>query len=46
MEATNLEATPEATEAAVEPQKLRENEINAENIGSSEDRYGEKRLAA
>jgi hypothetical protein len=42
---TNLEALPEATEAAVERQKLREEEINAENIGSSEDRSGYQRLA-
>jgi hypothetical protein len=46
MDATRLVATLEETEAAVERQKLIENEINAENIGSSEDRYGEKRLAA
>jgi hypothetical protein len=38
MEATNLDATPEATEAAVEWQELHEKEINAENIGSWEDR--------
>jgi hypothetical protein len=46
MDATRLEATLEATEAAVERQKLRENEINAKNIGSSEDRYAEQGLAA
>jgi hypothetical protein len=45
MDATRLESTLEETEAAVGRQKLRENEINAENIGSSEDRYGEQRLA-
>jgi hypothetical protein len=45
MEATNLEATPEETEAAVERQEIRENEINAENIGSSEDRFKDQRLA-
>jgi hypothetical protein len=45
MEATNLEATPEATEAPVERQDLVKEEINAENIGSSEDRSGYQRLA-
>jgi hypothetical protein len=45
MEATNLEATLEATEAAAERQKLRENEINVDNIVSSEDRSGYQRLA-
>jgi hypothetical protein len=45
MEATNLEATPEATEAAVERQKLHENEINFDTIGSSEDRCEDQRLA-
>jgi hypothetical protein len=44
MEATNLDATLEAAESAVERQKLRENEINADNTVSSEDRYGEQRL--
>jgi hypothetical protein len=46
MDAMRLEATLAETEAAVEWQKLRKNEINAENIGSLEDRYGEKLLAA
>jgi hypothetical protein len=32
MDATALEANPEATEAAVERQEFRQNEINAENI--------------
>jgi hypothetical protein len=45
MDATALEADPEATEAAVERQEFRENEINAENIVSSEDRSGYQRLA-
>jgi membrane protein involved in colicin uptake len=44
MEATNLEATSEATEAAVERQDLFNEELNAENIGSSEDRSGYRRL--
>jgi hypothetical protein len=46
IEATNLEATPDETEAAVERQELREKkEITAKNIGSSEDRSGNQRLA-
>jgi hypothetical protein len=45
MEATNLEATPDETVAAVEWQELREKEINAKNIGSLEDRSGYQRLA-
>jgi hypothetical protein len=45
MEAMNLEATPEETEAAVERQDIFEEEINAENIGPSEDRCEEQRLA-
>jgi hypothetical protein len=40
MEGTNLEAT----EAAVERQELREKGMNAENIGSSQDRYEDRRL--
>jgi hypothetical protein len=44
MEATNLEATPEATEATVEWQDLFKEEINNENFESSEDRSGEQRL--
>jgi sirohydrochlorin ferrochelatase len=45
MDATTLEANPEETEAAVEPQDLIKEEINLENIGSSEDRCEEQRLA-
>jgi hypothetical protein len=45
IEATNLEATPDETEAAVERQDLFKKEINAENFGSSEDRSGYQRLA-
>jgi hypothetical protein len=45
MDATRLEATPEATEAAVERQDLFEEEINLYNIGSSEDRCEDQRLA-
>jgi hypothetical protein len=41
-----MEATLEATEAAVERQELLKEEINAGNIGSLEHRYGEQRLAA
>jgi hypothetical protein len=44
MDATNLEATLEATEAAVERQALFKKEINFDNIGSSEDRSGYRRL--
>jgi hypothetical protein len=43
MEVTNLEATPEETEFAVERQELFK-ETYFDNIGSSEDRYGEQRL--
>jgi hypothetical protein len=39
-----MEATPGATEAAVERRELREKEINDENVGSSEDRSGYRRL--
>jgi hypothetical protein len=46
MDATRLEATPESTEAAVERQELFKEEINLDNIGSSEDRCEEQRLAA
>jgi hypothetical protein len=46
MEATNLEATPEATEAAVERQELFKEETSPNNIGSSEDRCEEQRLVA
>jgi hypothetical protein len=45
MQATNLEATPEEIEAPVKRQDLVKEEINAENIGSSEDRSGYQRLA-
>jgi hypothetical protein len=45
MEATNLESTPEATEAAVERQELFEEETNFDTIGSSEDRCEVQRLA-
>jgi hypothetical protein len=34
MEATTMEATPEATEAAVERQELFKEEINLDNIAS------------
>jgi hypothetical protein len=44
MEATTLEATPEATEAAVERQELFKEETYSNNIGSSEDRFGYRRL--
>jgi hypothetical protein len=44
MEATNLEVTPEETEAAVERQELFKEETNFENMGSSEDRSGYRRL--
>jgi hypothetical protein len=44
MEATNLEATPEATEAAVERQELFKEETYSNNIRSSEDRCEEQRL--
>jgi hypothetical protein len=45
MDATSLEANSEETEAAVERQDLFKEEINLDNIGSSEDRSGEQRLA-
>jgi hypothetical protein len=45
MDVTNLEATSEATEAAVERQDLFNKEINAENFGSSEDQCENRRLA-
>jgi hypothetical protein len=44
MEATKLEATPEETEDTVERQELFKEEINVDNIGSSEDRCEEQRL--
>jgi hypothetical protein len=44
MDATTLEANPEETEAAVERWDLFKEEINLENIGSSEDRSGYQRL--
>jgi hypothetical protein len=46
MDTMRLESTLEEIEAVVEWQKLRENEINAESIGSSEERYGEQCLPA
>jgi hypothetical protein len=45
MDATRLESTLEETEAAVEWQDLSKEELNDENIGSSEDRSGYQRLA-
>jgi hypothetical protein len=45
MEATNLEAMPEETEAPVERQELFEEEINFDTIGSSENRCEDQRLA-
>jgi hypothetical protein len=44
LEATNLDATLEATEAAVERQELFQEELNTENIESSEARSGYQRL--
>jgi hypothetical protein len=44
MDANRL-VTPGATEAAVERQELLKEEINVDNIGSLEDRCGERRLA-
>jgi hypothetical protein len=44
MEAKNLEATPDETEAAVERQEPFKEQINFDNITSSEDRYGDRRL--
>jgi hypothetical protein len=44
IDATRLETNSGAAEAAVERQKFRENEINAENILSSEYRSGYQRL--
>jgi hypothetical protein len=44
MEATNLEATPEETEAPVERQDLFKEQINVDNIGSLEDRCKEQHL--
>jgi hypothetical protein len=38
------EATPEETEAAVECQDLFKEELNMDNIASSQDRYGEQGL--
>jgi hypothetical protein len=45
MEATHVEATPEEAEAAVVRQELFKEEIIVDNIGSLEDRYGDRRLA-
>jgi hypothetical protein len=44
MKATNFEATPEETEAPVERQDLFKEEMNVDNIRSSEDRCEEQRL--
>jgi hypothetical protein len=44
MEATNLEATPETTEAAEERQELFKEDTYSNNIGSSKDRFGYQRL--
>lgn len=41
MEAAYLEATPVATEAAVERQELHNEEAAVDSIGSLEDRYGD-----
>jgi hypothetical protein len=45
MEAKNLEATPDETEAAMERQEVFEEEINFDTNGPSEDRYKNQRLA-
>jgi hypothetical protein len=45
MEAMNLEATPEETEAAVERQELFKEEMNYDNNRSSEDRCKDQHLA-
>jgi hypothetical protein len=39
----DLEAYPESTEAILEQQRLREEEMNVANFGSLEDRYGDRR---
>jgi hypothetical protein len=44
MDVTTLEANPEETETVVERLDLFKEEINLENIGSSEDRSGIQRL--
>jgi hypothetical protein len=44
MDATTLEANPVETVAAVERQELFKEELNNENVGSSEDRCEEQRL--
>jgi hypothetical protein len=44
MEATNLEANLDATEATVEWQELCEKEINIKNIESWEDQYVDRQL--
>jgi hypothetical protein len=43
-DAIKMEVNSEETQAAVERQELREKEINDENVGSSEDRSGYRRL--
>jgi hypothetical protein len=45
MDATDLEANSEATEAVQQRQELCEEEISVDNIGSLEDGYGDRRLA-
>jgi hypothetical protein len=45
MDATRLEANPEPTEAAVERQELFKEETSHDNIGSSENRCKDQRLA-
>jgi hypothetical protein len=44
MEATDMEATPEETEATMVWQELFKKEINVDNIRSLKDRYGDRRL--
>jgi hypothetical protein len=39
-----MEINPEETQATVEYQELQMEEADAENIGSSEDRFGDRRL--
>jgi hypothetical protein len=45
MDATRLESTLEETEAAMERQELFKEETNFDNVGSSEDRSEDQRLA-
>jgi hypothetical protein len=44
MEATNLKTSPEATDAAVESQELRQEKVNVDTVGSLKDRYADQRL--